>query len=464
MLYYKPADGWAGDPVPFFWQGKFHLFYVKEIYRPPLLGWRHFWGHVVSEDLLHWEEYPDAIPIGQVGEVDSASCGTGSVFYDGELFHIYYLGRYFNSRAEIRETLCHATSPDLINWEKDPANPIFEPDPEYLKPEACRDPFPYWNEDKGHYSMVFTAQLPDRPHRKSGCLASVSSTDLKNWEYEGIFYAPNSWDCLECPDLFKWGDWWYLIYSSAGVTCYRRARSQQGPWEVPPVDKLDGNQFYAAKTAFDGQRRILFGWVPTREGDQDEGRRQWGGHMAIREIVRDEAGYLWCKSPKERNQLGDKINEFYIKDYWGKWDLNGDTISGKSQEGFSYASIKDIPGDFTLDTKFKPDGNVHAFGVMIRANQDLSEGYLFRIEPRRRSLFVYRVNQGLNYPIHQRYYPLAGDEQCPLKVIVKGSIIDLYIAEKITAVFRAYDFKQGELVFFIEDGQGEFRNLDLRKL
>ena len=35
------------------------------------------------------------------------------------------------------------------------------------------------------------------------------------------------------------------------------------------------------KTASDGDRRYLMGWLATRSGERDAGHRQWGGNFAM---------------------------------------------------------------------------------------------------------------------------------------------------------------------------------------
>ena len=56
---------------------------------------------------------------------------------------------------------------------------------------------------------------------------------------------------LECPDLFRMGDKYYLTYSWDCVTYYAMSDSMNGPFTAPPDNVLDGNGFifYAAKTA-----------------------------------------------------------------------------------------------------------------------------------------------------------------------------------------------------------------------
>ena len=34
MLHYKPSDGYVADTIPFFWDGVYHLFYLKAPLEP----------------------------------------------------------------------------------------------------------------------------------------------------------------------------------------------------------------------------------------------------------------------------------------------------------------------------------------------------------------------------------------------------------------------------------------------
>ena len=55
-IYVKPKDYWMNDPNGFiYYKGMYHLFYQCFPYAP---RWgRMHWGHVVSKDLVNWEEY-----------------------------------------------------------------------------------------------------------------------------------------------------------------------------------------------------------------------------------------------------------------------------------------------------------------------------------------------------------------------------------------------------------------------
>ena len=112
--------------------------------------------------------------------------------------------------------------------------------------------------------------------------AEFKSTDLKNWEHVGQF--PMIWDRMcECPDIFKMGDYWYLVYSEAyrapwsRKVKYMMARSYDDlkacfndPGAHWPQDGkegvLDSRAFYAGKTASNGTDRYIWGWCPYRVG------------------------------------------------------------------------------------------------------------------------------------------------------------------------------------------------------
>ena len=76
----------------------------------------------------------------------------------------------------------------------------------------------------------------------------------------------------EMPDLFKIGEWWYLItteYSHASKQVYRMAKSLKGPWIAPEDDGFDGRAYYAGRTFELNGQRIIFGWVPSRANETD---------------------------------------------------------------------------------------------------------------------------------------------------------------------------------------------------
>lgn len=85
----------------------------------------------------------------------------------------------------------------------------------------------------------------------------------------------------ECADVFKMGDWWYLVYSDQNAVsrkvCYFKGGTldelkQMTAAPTFPDNKegvLDSRAFYAGKTASNGTDRYIWGWCPTRAGNDN---------------------------------------------------------------------------------------------------------------------------------------------------------------------------------------------------
>lgn len=166
-LFFKPADGWAGDFIPFYWQGEYHLFYLKD-YRDKA---RHDegtpWFHLSTRDFVHFVDHGEALSRGTEQEQD-LYVFTGCVLEHQGQFHIYYTGhnRHLRAAGKPEQAVMHATSADLIHWQKDPANPILFADAQH-EPHDWRDPFVFWNEETHEFWMLLAARATDGPSNPS---------------------------------------------------------------------------------------------------------------------------------------------------------------------------------------------------------------------------------------------------------------------------------------------------------
>ena len=69
-LFYKPDDGWAADVIPFYWQGEYHLFYLKDYRDTEGHGEGTPWFHLGTRDFVTFTEYGEALPRGSRDEQD----------------------------------------------------------------------------------------------------------------------------------------------------------------------------------------------------------------------------------------------------------------------------------------------------------------------------------------------------------------------------------------------------------
>ena len=283
LFGYAPQNGAAaGDTMPFWHEGRWHLFFSQ----PPRDAWEYVerarvsTAHLVSDDLVNWEVLPDSFGPGVDGSCDGNGIWTGSLIEHEGIFHFFYTG--YNRHADSPQSICKAVSTDLIHWEKIAHNPLFGPDPRWYESVDWRDPFVLRDPEQDRFMMLISARLKDGPLFRRGCVAVAVSEDLENWEVCAPFATPMLTHCPECPELFQLGDWWYLLrsrYDGQAQTFYRVAPTPRGPWSARRLDTLDGRRFYAAKSAGDGRRRFSFAWIPYRKHHEASGDWVWGGQL-----------------------------------------------------------------------------------------------------------------------------------------------------------------------------------------
>jgi beta-fructofuranosidase len=202
----------------------------------------------------------------------------------------------------------HAQSRDLFHWEKTPGVCFLPPERGFDK-DDWRDPFVLWDEESARYIMIIGGRKIDGERKLNACTPYFESEDCKNWTFRGTIWEPCCFNMHEMPDLFKIGDWWYLLiteYCDRSRTIYRMSRTLKGPWLAPKDDAFDGRAYYAARTFAQNGKRYLFGWVPSRNGEEDGGSFQWGGALVVHEVIRRIDGTLGVKIPDTVRNFFDK--------------------------------------------------------------------------------------------------------------------------------------------------------------
>jgi beta-fructofuranosidase len=285
---YRKPRGWntnAGDAMPFYHDGTFHLFYLidrRHHHSKWGLG-AHQWAHIASKDLVHWTTYPIALPITHQWE---GSICTGSVFYNNGVYYAFYATRL----PDRKEHLAMASSSDGVHFQKVEPTPFRGPEPPFRE-GPNRDPSVFHDNDS--FLMLVTAALAAKKDGKEqGALEQLSSKDLKKWSAsDKPFLVPGYSPQPECSDLFLWRGRYYLLFGVDGVTHYRIANTLRGPWTKPEIDTLDAGEARVMKSApFHNDRRILVGWI---------GYHNFGGNLIFRELIQNADGSLGTKFVKE---------------------------------------------------------------------------------------------------------------------------------------------------------------------
>lgn len=300
--YYQPYVGYVGDPMPFYdpVAEDFKIMYLQDFRPNPELTYHPIWA-VSTKDLSSYTSMGELIPCGTKTDVDAA-LGTGSTIYNEEdkLYYTFYTGH-----TAAQEVVMLATSPDFKTWTKNRTLYLQGGDYGY-DVKNFRDPFVFKGDD-GMYHMIISTLKNGK-----GSLVEFTSSDLLDWQHKGVFMTMMWNRFYECPDIFKMGDWWYLVYSEQ----YKTIRKVQyfmastfdelkdctldegnPKWPDDKQGYLDSRAFYAGKTASDGTDRYIWGWCPTREGNNnsavsDKEEPQWAGALVAHKLIQNPDGTL----------------------------------------------------------------------------------------------------------------------------------------------------------------------------
>ena len=180
-------------------------------------------------------------------------------------------------------------------------------------------------------------RVTNRGDLRGGCIALCKSEDLINWTYEKPFYDPKMYITMECPELFKMGEYWYLVFSTFSdqfTTHYRISKNWNGPWEIPDDDVFDTRADYAIKTASDGKRRFAFGWIASKYGNTDFGPWEWGGTMNFHEIIQNS------KNGELRIKAIPEVLDYFSKEIELKKETLYNCKMVQAQDGVSVEVIR----------------------------------------------------------------------------------------------------------------------------
>ena len=290
IQYWTPPghNSWVGDVVTFFYNGRYHVFYLYDRrHHGSKFGCAHYFEHLSTIDFKTWTEHEAATLIEEQWEC----IGTGAPFVFNNKFCLSYglhttriypperttlpaqwehLKTYGHTGAFKRNTTpgmpagsTYSVSADGIsNFKK--SNIMFHP---------CENPSVYTD-----------------PSGKLRMLANFHADGI--WESESL---DGGWHCIhpnfppggDCTFFFRWGQFDYIIGgfkdlwskpadapNSAYVDVVAKGLDFYDGLQVPAITEIPGGRFVEA------------GWV---------GIRGWGGFLAFRELIQYPDGRISSK-------------------------------------------------------------------------------------------------------------------------------------------------------------------------
>ena len=253
------ADGWrpdgnvfVGDCMPYVDGGRYHVLYLKDR-RHHRSKWRfgaHQWEHISTDDFSTWQVHPMAVEI--TDPIEGSIC-TGSWIKSGATHYLFYTVRMTDGSPA---RICRSISSDGYHFEKDSAF-AFTLSEKYHGPSA-RDP-KVIRDENGMFHMFLTTTLLSE---NKGCLAHLVSADLDTWqETEEPIYTNIDDNQPECPDYFKFGRYYYLVYSLHGSALYMYSEEPFGNWKIPenpniPCEAVPKAGIWNGRIIFTGFNRM----------------------------------------------------------------------------------------------------------------------------------------------------------------------------------------------------------------
>lgn len=433
-IYYKPAVGYVGDPMPFYdpVAGDFKVLYLQD-YRPnQAVTYHPIWG-VSTKDAAGYTSLGELIPCGTASELDAA-LGTGSVIYNEGVYYTFYTAHSPNPAVTggVTEAVMMATSTDFVNWTKN-RDLLITGEDRYSHVDF-RDPFVFKGDDGVFHMLVSTRE------NGKGVIAEYVSADLLQWTSAGVFMYM-MWDRFyECPDLFKMGEWWYLVYSEQHDAVRRvqyfkgrtwdelkaSTANDAGIWPDSHEGFLDSRGFYAGKTASNGVDRYIWGWCATRAGSSNLGANDWGGNLVAHKLIQHVDGTLTLgEVPAIASLFG---NEQYEGDF---------SLSGVESRTLSRLGTENRIS-FTVTTTNAWD----KFGISFGRASDVSKFYTLVVNPESETLrkinFEEEGGDGFIGGTDSYVFATPADGVYHVTVVTDNSVVTVYINDNVAYTNRVY--------------------------
>lgn len=466
-IFAKPPEGWVGDVMPVSMEddSEMILFYLQD-YRDGAPTYHPFHSFTTT-DLVHYTYNGESIPVTNTSDYDMA-LGTGSITQVGDVYHAFYTGNNpnFYDQGKSREYIRHAVGTDLSSFVKCEDETFTMSTEDGYSRYDFRDPFLFWYEEGQEWWLLITTVKDDQ-----GVVARYRSQNLSSWELMEPLTDIGG-GIMECVDLFQWGDYWYLVYSTDWTTRYLRAETLEGPWEEPPMQSFDSHAFYAAKTGMLKGKRYLCGWIGTRGGYsgefKDTSEWDWAGNLAVFEMEQTEDGWLTVKLPDTvRDAFGESIQLDY-KLIDGEAKVEGSTVvltGDKDGGGITFGDLLDSPVLVSMNVQisdtaqgagffFGGDSFMKALAVELNMKYSLLRYDNTLVGRMRYASESAYISRGID--IEDRSYHID--------VLIDNDVAVFFLDGREAMSTRIYKMPQMPWGIYVRDGEAVFTNITVRVL
>jgi sucrose-6-phosphate hydrolase SacC (GH32 family) len=441
-VYHLTAPmGWISDPNgAIYYRGKYHLFYQ---HNPVQKGRSERWGHVVSEDLVHWKDWP--IAIWPDSPFDRTAAFSGNIVIDDRgVPTALYTGN--DNHRDALGVRARSTDGMIFFGDK--------------KAVMDKPPYPgtpvHWDGQTWKDGDTWF-QLCGGTYEGGGAAVLWSSPDLDQWTFRSRIFASKKYGGFwEFPYLVPFGEkhvlmigvwpvrYWVGTYDKKTMTFrpddeeHPRLLDHANPYHCMNPSTVDD------KGPGSAPRRIIhaciFGFPEELMSTRSKEVPRWIGMHVLPRVIKLEGDRLWQEPVPELQSLRGRRT--------GRrdWPL----AAGKTER------VEDFSSDsFEAIAEFAP-GTAKRFGLRLRLSDDSRECVEVFVDPAANTFGAKGHFGEKTGPAH-----LKPGEPVRMQVFVDRSIVEVYCnGETLSQRFFA-DPKSLGVAAFAQEGTASLKSLDL---
>jgi beta-fructofuranosidase len=455
---YRPAyhfcvpedNGMPGDPNgAFYYKGRYHLMYL---YNREGSGFS--WGHISSNDLVHWRNHPDAIGPGNGDE--GVFSGGAFITPEGKA----YLS-YWELWGALGIGIAESQDENFDTWVKYPSNPVIrstewgitETTDKNGKPliYGSADPSNIWMKDGKYYMLTGNLLVLNKYGRKKESPAEMQgdrtylfvSDDLKKWEYLHPFYesdrkwtdqseddmCPSFLPLPSGPDGGSFSGKHLMLFISHNKGCQYYTGTYSDDRFIPEIHgRMSWNDsgYFAPEALVDDKgRQIMWAWIFDERPDTLVNHSGWTGTYGLpRSLWLGKDGVLGMQPVKELAAL--RMNEKEKKNI---------TIKAGTSINLNEFGTELMELEITMEP-----GNAAKAGVNVCCSANDQEQTSLFYDAAKKQLTCDATRSSLKFGsrnIENAPFELKNGEPLVLRVFVDRSIVEVY-ANNRQAIARSF--------------------------
>ena len=239
---------------------------------------------------------------------------------------------------------------------------------------------------------------------------------------------------------------------------YRISEHPLGPWRRARRDTIeDGRNLSVPRTAeFRDGRRLAVDFLSWRSPEKDDAGYVYAGSAVFRELRQDADGTLTTRFVLEMMPEAGAPIPLPSEDRV----LRGE-IPLSAPDGVSIAPVAGAPTDCVIRVRLTPAPNTGQYGLLLRVNENMEEGYRLCFIPGEKRMLLQRWPEGYGKAAATIYGLEGLNETIDVVICMQGSVIDVCVNEQRTLVERFFERQGTHLGLFVRAGNVRIESLSI---